>query len=116
MEEYARRNPRHPNLARSLVNMASAERLMCLQLRKKIDAVMATRKATGGREPAAVQNMAHARARLGRLREKALEQLAAASEIYQSHGNHRGMGAVHILRGSLSLGRGVLDREGLDRV
>jgi tetratricopeptide (TPR) repeat protein len=51
MEEYAKRNPRHPNLARSLVNMASAERLMRLQLRKQMDAAAASRKASSGREP-----------------------------------------------------------------
>ena len=112
MEEYAKRNPRHPNLARSLVNMASAERLMCLQLRKKIDAATASRKASGGREPAAAADMAHARTRLARLHEKALGQLAEAGEIYQGQGNHRGMGTVHILRGFLSLDSGELDCAG----
>src|ERR1039458_3469850 len=79
MEEYARRNPRHPNLARSLVNMASAERLMRLQLRKKMDAAAASRKASGGREPAAATDMAHAmshaRRQFVQLREKALERV-----------------------------------------
>lgn len=120
MEEYAKRSPRHPNLARSLVNMASAERLMCLQLRKKIDTATASRKAfaasspvrqAGVREPPSA-NMAHARARLARLREKALGQLAEAATIYESQGNHRGMGAVHILRGFLSLDIGELDSAG----
>ncbi len=110
MEEYARRNPRHQNLARSLVNMASAERLMCLQLRKKIDAATASRKA--GRETDASPNMAHARARLSRLRVTALGQLEQAGAIYQAQGNHRGMGAVHILRGFLALDSGELDKAG----
>src|ERR1022692_3162731 len=115
MEEYARRNPRHPNLARSLVNMASAERLMRLQLRKKMDAAAASRKASGGRELAAADTataMAEARRQFARLREKALEQLQAAGAIYQGQGNHRGMGAVHILRGFLCLDSGELDSAG----
>jgi tetratricopeptide (TPR) repeat protein len=116
MEEYARRNPRHPNLARSLVNMASAERLMRLQLRKKMDAAAASRKASGGREPAAATDMAHAmshaRRQFVQLREKALEQLKAAGAIYQGQDNHRGMGAVHILRGFLCLDSGELDSAG----
>jgi tetratricopeptide (TPR) repeat protein len=112
MEEYAKRNPRHPNLARSLVNMASAERLMRLQLRKKMDAAAASRKASGGREPAGAADMAEARRQFARLREKALEQLQAAGAIYQGQGNHRGMGAVHILRGFLCLDSGELDSAG----
>src|ERR1039458_6642451 len=116
MEEYARRNPRHPNLARSLVNMASAERLMRLQLRKKMDAAAASRKASGGREPAATTDMAHAmshaRRQFVQLREKALEQLKAAGALYQRQDNHRGMGAVHILRGFLCLDSGELERAG----
>ena len=112
MEEYARRNPRHPNLARSLVNMASAERLMRLQLRKKMDAAAASRKASGGHAPASAADMAHARKQFVELREKALEQLEAAGAIYQGQGNHRGMGAVHILRGFLCLDSGELDSAG----
>jgi tetratricopeptide (TPR) repeat protein len=116
MEEYAKRNPRHPNLARSLVNMASAERLMRLQLRKKMDAAAARRKASGGREAAAAADtanaMAEARRQFARLREKAVEQLQAAGAIYKGQGNHRGMGAVHILRGFLCLDSGELDSAG----
>ncbi|MGC9948793.1 MAG: tetratricopeptide repeat protein [Bryobacteraceae bacterium] len=112
MEEYARRNPRHPNLARSLVNMASAERLMRLQLRKKMDAAAASRKASGGGPPTAATDIANARKQFGQLREKALAQLEAAGAIYQAQGNHRGMGAVHILRGFLCLDSGELDSAG----
>jgi tetratricopeptide (TPR) repeat protein len=114
MEEYAKRNPRHPNLARSLVNMASAERLMRLQLRKKMDAAAATRKASGGREPGAgtASAMAAARRQFAQLREKALDQLKAAGVIYKGQGNHRGMGGVHILRGFLYLDSGELDSAG----
>lgn len=112
MEAYAKRNPRHPNLARSLVNMASAERLMCLQLRKKMDAATASRKASGGGTPAGSTETAHARTRFVQLREKALDRLSEALAIYESQGNHRGMGAVHILCGFLRLDSGELDTAG----
>ena len=113
MEEYARRNPRHPNLARSLVNMASAERLMRLQLRKKMDAAAASRKAAAGREPSAAC-LAEDRRQFEHLREQALAQLEAAGAIYESQDNHRGMGAVHILRGFLCLDSGELDSAGAE--
>jgi len=114
MEEYARRNPRHPNMARSLVNMASAERLICLQLRKKLDAAAASRKAFPGRDHAAAADTAHKRSRFARLREQALAQLESAHAIYQSQDNHRGMGAVHILRGFLCLDSGELECAGTE--
>ena len=112
MKEYEKRNPRHPNLARSLVNMASAERLMCLQLRKKLDAAVASRKAGAAREKPAAPGLAQERARFARLREQAQDQLEKAADIYDSQHNHRGMGAVHIQRGFLCLDSGELDRAG----
>lgn len=110
MTEYQKRNPRHPNLARSLVNMASAERLMCLQLRRKLDAAVASRKAVAGREKTASTGMAQERGRLAELHDRALAQLEKAADIYESQNNHRGMGAVHIQRGFLCLDSGDLDR------
>jgi hypothetical protein len=80
-----------------------------------MDAAAASRKASGGRETSAADTakaMAEARKQFARLREKALEQLQAAGAIYQGQGNHRGMGAVHILRGFLCLDSGELDSAG----
>ncbi len=114
MEEYARRNPEHPNIARSLVNMASAERLMRLELRKKMDTAAASRKGAGGWEPAMAAEMAETRKRFEQLRETALERLAAAAKIYERQDNHRGRGAVHILCGFLCLDSGELDRAGAE--
>lgn len=109
MAEYARRNPEHPNMARSLVNMASAERLMCLQLRKKMDAIAASRKASQASNSGGSPQVAEARARFARLREQARERLRQAGSIYESQDNHRGMGAVHMLQGFLCLDSGELD-------
>lgn len=110
--EYQQRNPRHPNVARSLVNMVSAERLICLRLRKKLDATVAQRKAGGEKEPQPAARMAHERTRLAQLRAQALAQLETARDIYESQDNHRGMGAVHIHGGFLSFDAGELDGAG----
>jgi tetratricopeptide (TPR) repeat protein len=110
MAEYAERNPRHTNLARSLVNMASAERLMSLQLRRKMDSSMAHREAPAGHERHTSSARAGTRAHMAHLREQAIGQLETAWSIYHDHGNHRGMGGVHILRGFLYLDGGELDR------
>jgi len=111
MAEYARRNPQHTNIARSLVNMASSERLMRLELRKKMDAAAANRKGAAW-EPAVAARMAETRKRFDQLREKALERLESARAIYARQGNHRGMGAVHILCGFLCLDSGELEAAG----
>jgi tetratricopeptide (TPR) repeat protein len=113
MEEYAKRNPCHPHMARSLVNMASCERLMCLQLRRKLDAAAANRK-TAPHEATAASGMAQERSKFTRLREQALARLKRAHTIYASQDNHRGMGAVHILRGFLCLDSGELDLSGAE--
>jgi tetratricopeptide (TPR) repeat protein len=110
--EYQQRNPRHPHVARSLVNMASAERLICVQLRKKLDAAVARRKNAGNRVAAPSGSTAQERSGLADLREQALAQLEEAWSIYESQDNHRGMGAVHIHRGFLCLDSGELDRAG----
>lgn len=111
MTEYARRNPRHPHLARSLVNLATAERLMCVQLRKRMDTAVANRKA-GGREQTG--SMVQERTRFSQLRDQAFAQLEQAASIYESQNNHRGMGAVYIQRGFLHLDTGELDSAGAE--
>ena len=44
IDEYGKRDPEHRNLARSLANMGYVERLIALQLRKKIDNDLAQRR------------------------------------------------------------------------
>src|ERR1041385_9024433 len=44
IEEYGKRDPEHRNLGRSLANMGYVERLIALQLRKRIDADAAQRR------------------------------------------------------------------------
>ncbi|HZT32963.1 MAG TPA: hypothetical protein VFA33_23955 [Bryobacteraceae bacterium] len=109
IEEYRKRDPRHRNLARSLVNMAYAKRLIALDLRRRIDAEMLRRRGHGGRERAA-PIPAPDREAIESLRREALESLREAAEIYAHLRHHRGAGSVHINAGYLHLDHGELDR------
>src|SRR5208337_4046454 len=48
---YGKRDPRHPNLARSLANMALAKRGIALQLQKRIDRDVQQRRKTSTGSP-----------------------------------------------------------------
>ncbi len=100
IDEYSKRDPEHRNLARSLANMGYVERLMALQLRKKIDADAAQRRRS---EP-------DLRRDYEAMREQALAHLDHASEIYKLHSHHRGAGTVCVNRGHLHLDSGDLHR------
>jgi tetratricopeptide (TPR) repeat protein len=99
IEEYGKRDVEHRNLARSLANMGYVERLMALQLRKRIDAEAAQRRRT---EPDLRRNYENMRA-------QALAHLDRAGEIYRIHSQHRGAGTVCVNRGHLHLDSGDLD-------
>ena len=98
IEEYSKRDPEHRNLARSLANMGYVERLIALQLRKKIDADAAQRRRS---EPELRRDYENTRA-------QALAHLDRASQIYEIHSNHRGSGTVCVNRGHLHLDSGDL--------
>ncbi len=98
IEEYSKRDPEHRNLARSLANMGYVERLMALQLRKRIDADAAQRRRS---EPELRRDYESTRA-------QALAHLDRASQIYEIHSNHRGAGTVCVNRGHLHLDSGDL--------
>jgi tetratricopeptide (TPR) repeat protein len=100
IEEYGKRDPEHRNLARSLANMGYVERLIALQLRKKIDADAAERRRS---EP-------DLRKQYDRIRAEALAHLDRATEIYRIHSHHRGAGTVCVNRGHLHLDSGDLYR------
>ena len=97
--EYSQRDPEHRNLARSLANMGYVERLLALQLRKRIDADAAQRRKA---EP-------DLRREYEEIRSQALAHLDRASEIYNIHGQNRGAGTVCVNRGHLHLDSGDLD-------
>ncbi|MDQ1469103.1 MAG: hypothetical protein QOJ99_583 [Bryobacterales bacterium] len=98
IEEYSRRDAEHRNLARSLANMGYVERLIALQLRKRIDADAAQRRKS---EP-------DLRREYEEMRRQALEHLDRATSIYALHSNHRGAGTVCVNRGHLHLDSGDL--------
>jgi tetratricopeptide (TPR) repeat protein len=100
IDEYSKRDPEHRNLARSLANMGYVERLIALQLRKRIDADAAQRRKS---EP-------DLRREYEAIRGQALAHLDRATEIYRIHAHHRGAGTVCVNRGHLHLDSGDLHR------
>ena len=109
IEEYKKRSPQHRNLARSLANLAYAQRLIALQLSRRIDAEIARRrKAASGRTQSS--STQRSRERLDQMRAEALAYLDQASEIYALHPHHHGAGTVHVNRGLLFVDAGEWDR------
>ena len=98
IDEYGKRDPEHRNLARTLTNMGYVERLIALQLRKRIDSDVSQHRRS---EPELRRDYENMRA-------QALAHLDRASEIYRLHANHRGAGTVCVNRGHLHLDSGDL--------
>jgi tetratricopeptide (TPR) repeat protein len=113
---YGKRDPRHPNLARSLANMALAKRGIALQLQKRIDRdAQRRRKTSASREgtPSSTSHDSHSqdsRGRLAELRREALEHLEAARAIYQQRPNHHGVGTVYLNAAYIHLDGGDFQR------
>jgi tetratricopeptide (TPR) repeat protein len=111
---YGKRDSRHPNLARSLANMALAKRGIALQLQKRIDRDVERRrkssfgsrgraggdfreKNSAGNDSRETDSRSHEyRNRLALLRREALEHLESARNIYRQRPNHHGAGTVHL--------------------
>ena len=122
IRHYHKRDPKHPNLARSLANMALAKRGIALQLQKRIDRESERRRKTSaGRlvKPAAIGDddarEAEARKhdyldRLAQLRREALEHLDAARAIYKQRPNHHGVGTVYLNAAYIYLDGGDFQR------
>jgi tetratricopeptide (TPR) repeat protein len=119
IEHYRKRDPQHPNLARSLANMAQAKRGIALQLQKRIDIDAQRRRKTsagaGGKLSASDRTSADSsdrsgrvdyRRRLSQLRREALEHLKAAQEIYLHRPNHHGSGTVYLNAAYIHLDNG----------
>ena len=105
---YARRDPNHLNVARTLVNAAYVRRLLALQLRKRIDT-----KAQAGRLHSGRSNQSGARenhlAKYQHLWQDAVDALDRAREIYVLHAHHDGIGKVLLNLGFLHLDRGDIE-------
>jgi tetratricopeptide (TPR) repeat protein len=119
IRDYEKRDPQHPNLARSLANMALAKRGIVLQLQKRIDRdAERRRKGTASRagKDRDAKNKIRDRdkgrhvaenrepdsrkhdylERLEQLRSQALKHLEAARLIYQQRPNYHGAGTVYL--------------------
>src|SRR5271156_1609747 len=118
---YQKREPRHPNLARSLANMALAKRGIALQLQKRIDrdserrrkTSAATGRDSGERDAKPRDRDLHKRAyrsRLTQLRPEAIEHLEAARAIYEQPPSHPGVGTVHMNAAYIHLDGGDFQR------
>ena len=111
IEIYARGDPNHVNLARTLVNAAYVRRLLALQLRKRIDtqahsgrlrSTPSPKDSTGTRETPLTRYL--------RVWEEAVEGLTRAREIYALHAHFDGIGKVQLNLGYLHLDRGDIER------
>jgi tetratricopeptide (TPR) repeat protein len=123
---YGKRDPRHPNLARSLANMALAKRGIALQLQKRIDRdAQRHRKTSANRQgkPGATgldsrnkgsrnkdSRQHDYRGRVNQLRREALEHLEGARAIYQLRPNHHGVGTVYLDAAYIHLDSGDFQR------
>jgi tetratricopeptide (TPR) repeat protein len=118
IDAYSKRDPEHRNVARSLANMAHAERLIASQLREKVDAEAARRRRSGLQEMKPHQPTAPDpfRERLQQVLADAASHLDEAARIYRNHPNNRGAGTVHINYSHLLLDNGDLDRAAIDAV
>jgi tetratricopeptide (TPR) repeat protein len=110
-DAYKERDRQHRNVARSLVNISSVERLIGLGLLKSIDRHVETRRKNKKVKPSPASPQGkHMRLRFQQIQAKASAHLDAAMEIYCSHNDHRGLGNVHLNFGYLSIDRGDLSR------
>jgi tetratricopeptide (TPR) repeat protein len=110
IEEYRKRDPQHPNLARSLANMALTKRRIALQLRRKIDKAAERRRKSGSNGERKSGSVVQDRHLLQNLREEALAHLDDANAIYLHHPNHHGAGTAHLNAGYIYLDNDDFDR------
>jgi len=108
---YGKRDPQHPNLARSLANMALSKREIAVQLQRRIDQDVERHRKTplkpGSKGTA---QRTERRERLNCLRREALQHLEDASAIYSQHPNHHGVGTVRLNAAYVHLDNGDYER------
>ena len=108
IEHFQKRNPRHRNLARTLINIAYAQRLVALEISRQIDAESARRRKVGSGASAGARRSRNWE-RYQQVRSEALANLDRAEQIYRHHDHHHGIGSVAENRGLLYLDIGDLD-------
>jgi tetratricopeptide (TPR) repeat protein len=118
IDYYQKRDARHPNLARSLANMALAKRGIALQLQRRIDLDAQRRRKDSSKRASksglpsnsnSTDGMGNRR-RVTELRHEALEHLEAAREIYEQRPTFHGVGTVHLNAAYIHLDNGDFQR------
>ena len=116
IDHYRKRDPQHPNLARSLANMALAKRGIAQQLQRRIDVDTQRQRKSSGKagksspSTSGVAARADHRRRFTQLRREAIEHLDAARDIYQMRPTHHGLGTVHLNAAYIHLDGGDFHR------
>src|SRR5258708_7691551 len=113
---YVKRDPQHPNLARSLANMALAKRGIALQLQKRIDRDARRRRKTSVSREGKLSSTSHdstshdSRVRLAHLRREALHPLYPTLPIYHHRPHLHGLGTVYLNAAYIHLDGGDFQR------
>ncbi len=109
IEEY-RRGPRaQVQLARSLLNLGFAKRLLARERQREFDRVSTSRRAGKEDSGQTAQRVRQERENIERTREQARVHLSEAMDIYARHNNHHGIAGVHTNNGFLFLDSGDLE-------
>jgi tetratricopeptide (TPR) repeat protein len=116
IEMYARQDPNHVNVARTLVNAAYVRRLLALQLRKRIDTRVQSGRLRSRSSPKPAVTRDNPLTRYQCVWQEALEDLTRAREIYALHAHFDGIGKVVLNLGYLHLDRGDVERAGEEAI
>jgi tetratricopeptide (TPR) repeat protein len=108
-EEYKKRDEQHRNLARCLVNIAFAKRLIALELGNAIDSEALRKRRTLGKKVPRIFDSQPTRSRVRVLRQEAFRSLNEATRIYARHHDYSGLGNVEVSSGYIHLDDGALD-------
>ncbi|HTM17857.1 MAG TPA: tetratricopeptide repeat protein [Terracidiphilus sp.] len=107
LEIYSRRDPNHVNVARTLVNIGYAQRLLALQLRKRIDRVQSASRSNRARPSAEPRETVLTKYQT--TWRSAVDALTRAHAIYVLHDDFDGIGKVLSNLGYVHLDRGDIE-------
>ena len=105
---YETRHPEHPNLARTVTNLAFVKRLLALQLRKHIDS-SASRRGEGSGKASDGARLRPLYKQYQELYRSAIAELERAKQICVLHDHQGGLAAALLNAGHLHLDVGDLD-------
>ncbi len=106
---YETRHPEHPNLARTVTNLAFVKRLLALQLKKHIDS-SASRRLDGSGRAVEGARLRPLHKQYQELYRSAIEELERAKRICILHDHQGGLAAALLNAGHLHLDVGDLDQ------